>query len=166
MNFKRKSANNHAPMTLTSLWAQTQRPILLISPISTGKRTALLNSITEGEGIEDPTHNSDITILAGKEPIEEIRERVQAISSHRPYSLKHTYLVCENLHGLPKPSADILLKLLEKPPSHLKIGLTATTLVGVQRTILSRAPCHTSHRWGNTKTEAADRANQNLRSRP
>ena len=126
-------------MTLTPLWAQTNRPILIISPISTGKRTALLNSITEGEGIEDSAHNSDITILTGKEPLEELRERVQAISSHRPYSLKNTYLVCENLHGLSKHTADTLLKLLEKPPAHLKIGLTATTLVGVQRTILSRA---------------------------
>ena len=126
-------------MTLTPLWAATRRPLLIISPIATGKRTTLLNSITEEAGIKDPFTNSDRAILTGKEPIEELRERVQAISSHRPDSLSHTYLVCENLHGLTKQAAGILLKLLEQPPAHLKIGLTATTYTGIQRALLSRA---------------------------
>ena len=128
-------------MPLTDLRGATRRPLLITSPLATGKRTALLDAIHEREGvqIDITTPPSDVALFIGKETIDELRAGLQAIVHHTPYSLSSTYILHENLHGLPKASADILLKLLEDPPPHMKIGLTATTTVGIPRAIISRA---------------------------
>lgn len=111
---------------------QTSQSILVV----TGNPSESLNKLL-GISLES-NHVDYLKVEPDKSVgIDEVRT-VQSFASHPPIQSKEKIILILDSHTLTQEAQNALLKILEEPPSYLKIILTATHLQNFTETLLSR----------------------------
>jgi len=111
---------------------QTSQSILVV----TGNPSESLNKLL-GISLES-NHVDYLKVEPDKSVgIDEVRT-VQSFASHPPIQSKEKIILILDSHTLTQEAQNALLKILEEPPSYLKIILTASHLQNFTETLLSR----------------------------
>lgn len=88
--------------------------------------------------IKDPNdRNALIPALHGETRISQIRD-LQRILNLKPYESKYRVVICERFNQATSEASNAFLKMLEEPPAHVIILLTADTPETLLPTIVSR----------------------------
>ncbi len=115
-------------------------PIIVVEPNSEALPTLLLELAQQALKLPlTSLDHADVHWLNPEESLKiEVVRQLQEAVSYKPYSLDASLFILTHLESASLPAQQALLKLLEEPPSHVKLLLTVSHLSGILPTILSR----------------------------